>query len=98
MAKHKKKRTSRTSKGLRPSINKTTLRLVRENRNQADKLLNKIAAWQKGKKGYVTIANPNPAEIDKPFIKVTFERYFGGVYKDIKGRIRPAEDKNRIEL
>jgi hypothetical protein len=77
MAKHKKKRTKRTSNGERPSVNNTTLRLVRAGVDPADKMLNKLNAWKKGKKGFVTISNPNTNETDKRFIKVSFDAYFG---------------------
>jgi hypothetical protein len=74
------------------------VRLVRDSRTEGDKYINKLNAWRKGKRGYVTIANPNPHEIDKPYIKVTFEQHFGGLFKDVKYRVRPAEDKDRVEI
>lgn len=98
MAKHKRKRTKKVSKGLRPSISAATIRDTRAAVHPIDKMMNKLNAWMRGKKGFITIENPNTAETDKRYIKVTFERYFGGAYKDIKSRNKPAEDKNRIEL
>lgn len=79
-------RTKKTSKGERSSIARSTVRLVRQDRCEADKMHNKLMAWRKGKKGTVTIANPNHHETDKPFIKVSFNAYFGGGrdYKTIK--------------
>lgn len=94
----KRHRSKKTSKGQRQSISRTTVRLVRSDRTEGDKYINKLKAWMKGKKGYVTIANPNPSEVDKPYIKVTFEQHFGGLYKDVKHRVRPSEDKDRVEL
>jgi hypothetical protein len=86
MAKHKKKRTHKTSKGERPSVTGTTIRLTREGVSTADKMLNKLNAWKKGKKGFVTVPNPNNHETDKQFIRVSFDAYFGHGrdYKSIK--------------
>ena len=91
-------RTKKTSKGQRPSISRSTVRAVKETKTEVDKLLNKVEAWKRGKKGFVTIANPNPSETDKKFIKVSFERYFGGSYKDIKSRVKRSDDNNKVEF
>lgn len=99
MAKHKKKRAKKISKGLRPSVNSTTLRLVRADRTEGDKIMNKLLAWRAGKKGFVTIANPNN-DPSRQFIKVSFDAYFGGGrdYKTIKfGDKKKVSDDNRIE-
>ena len=53
-----------TSKGERRSSMKTP------NRDPGQKILNKMAALNKGKDVYFTIANPNKAETNKPFIKI----------------------------
>lgn len=98
MGKKVRCRTKKTSKGERKSISNSTVRLVREGRSEIDKYYNKLEAWKKGKKGFVTIANPNSHETDKPFIKVSFDRYFGGVYKNMKYRMRPSDDNDRIEI
>jgi hypothetical protein len=98
MGKKVRCRSKKTSKGQRQSISRTTVRLVRDGRSELDKYLNKLEAWKKGKKGYVTVANPNPHETDRPFIKVSFEQHFGGLYKDVKYRVRPSEDKDRVEI
>jgi hypothetical protein len=98
MGKKRRCRTKKTSKGLRQSISRTSVRLVRDARTEGDKYINKLNAWMQGKKGYVTIANPNPHETDKPFIRVSFDKHFGGLYKDVKHRVRPSVDKDRIEL
>lgn len=73
----KRHRSKKTSKGQRPSINRHTVRLVRDSLSEGDKLYNKLMAWRAGKKGWVTVPNPNTNETDKPFIRVTFDRYFG---------------------
>ena len=77
MAKKKRCRSKKISKGQRQSISRTTVRLVRDGRTEGDKMHNKLLAWRAGKKGFVTVPNPNPHETDKPFIKVSFDRYFG---------------------
>lgn len=87
-------RTKKTSKGERNSISRSIVRAVRDDRTALDKIHNKLMAWKAGKKGWVTIANPNPAETDKPFIKVSFNTYFGRGrdYKTIKAGDRIAND------
>lgn len=77
MGKKVRCRSKKTSKGQRASISKSTIRLVRQSRSEGDKMANKLAAWRAGKKGWVTIANPNPNETDKPFVKISFDRHFG---------------------
>lgn len=77
MAKKKKCRSKKTSKGQRDNISRTTVRLVRDIRSEGDKLQNKLDAWRAGKKGWVTVPNSNPHETDRPFIKVSFNNYFG---------------------
>lgn len=77
MGKKVRCRTKRTSKGERNSISNSTLQLVREGRSVVDKMQNKLSAWRSGKKGWVTVPNPNPHETDKRFVKVSFDTYFG---------------------
>lgn len=99
MAKHKKKRTKKTSQGLRASISRADVKFVRNSRDPGDVMANKLDAWMKGKRGYVTIANPNPEETNRRFIRVTFEKFFGGSYKDIKTRNnKRADDTNKVEI
>lgn len=100
MAKHKKKRPHKVSKGLRNSISPTLVRMVRESRSEIDKIMHKHKAWRDGKKGNVTIANPNADEKDKPFIKVSFNRYFGNGsdYKTVKYGVKRSDDKNKVEF
>ena len=42
----------------------------------AQKLLNKLSALSKGKKVTATIPNPDPAQTNKPFMRVHVERKF----------------------
>lgn len=86
MAKHKKKRTKKISKGLRPSISNSTLRLVSDARDGAEIAFNKLEAWRAGKNPWFTISNPNSNETNKPFIRIKADRYFGGAYKEIRHR------------
>lgn len=94
MAKHKKKRTKKVSKGLRPSISNTTLKLAKSGYD----IMNKLNAWRRGKKGFIIIANPNTEETNKRFIRVSYERFFGGTYKDIKARVKRTNDNNKVEI
>ena len=67
------KKTSRakyTSKGKRASVSKETLKAVRAERSELDKILNKLKVWSTGKKVMVTIPNPNKNETNKRFIRV----------------------------
>ena len=91
----KTKRKTYTSKGERSNVSNSTLKLVR---SESSKAFNKIDAWRAGKRGYVTIANPNKQETNRRFIKVTYEQYFGGTYKDVKARSRPNVDNDKVEV
>jgi hypothetical protein len=96
MAKKKRCRSKRTSKAQRESISSSITRLVKASRSEGDKFINKLNAWKKGKKGYVTVSTGDPS---RPYVKITFEQHFGGLYKDVKHRVRPAaEDKDRVEI
>ena len=45
-----------------------------------DRIMNQLQAWKKGKNVMFTIANPNPNETNKRFIRVSA--------RDIKGKAR----------
>jgi hypothetical protein len=51
----KRSRPTKTSKGERVSIAQETISLVRRQVPQADKLLNKVTAWKKGKNPWLSI-------------------------------------------
>jgi hypothetical protein len=87
----KKHRKSYISKGQRNNVSRENLSIAREPAS----ILNKIAAWRAGKKGYVTIANPNRQETNRRSIKVTFEQFFGGTYKNIMMRVKPAAENDK---
>lgn len=91
MAKGKKSTGhSYISKGQHSNVKQSTLRDMRAESNALGaRVRNQQAAFIKGKKVMVTIANPNAAEKDKPFIRVNakevwnnsrFEKYvMGGI-------------------
>ena len=90
----KRHRKAYTSKGQRPNVSNKTLRLMGEGTS----MQNKIDAWKKGKRGYVTIANPNKQETNRLFIKVPFETFFKGTYKEVMARIKPQTDNDKVEI
>jgi hypothetical protein len=98
MGKKVRCRSKRTSKGQRRLSLSSSVRLVRDSRTEGDKFMSKLQAWKDGHDGYVTIKNPNSHETDKPYIRVSFKDHFGGLYKDVKYRVRPSEDKDRVEI
>jgi len=81
-----KTRKTYTSKGQRRSVSKKLCNAIRKDRPETVKLLHKVRAWAKGKRVMVTIANPNPNETNKRFIRVeaTHPAAFGPWKKDIK--------------
>lgn len=67
----KKSRDKQTSKGERPNSNKKLSAAIRsEYITSSMRPVNQIDAFMRGKNVKVTIANPNPNETNKPFIKV----------------------------
>jgi len=66
----KAKRAKYTSKGQRESVSKDTVKALRNEKSDLDKILNKLKVWSKGKKVMVTIPNPNKNETNKRFIRV----------------------------
>jgi hypothetical protein len=66
----KRARAKYSSKGKGDSVSKETLRAMRAERSELDKILNKLNVWATGKKVMVTIPNPNKNETNKRFIRV----------------------------
>lgn len=67
------KKTSRakyTSKGKYPSVSRETVKLVRRERPEVEKVMNQLRHWERGKRTVVTIPNPNKNETNKRFIRV----------------------------
>lgn len=98
MAKHKKKRTKKTSKGLHTSIGSWAVKAVRNDRSEADILANKLAAWKRGKKVFMTVTNPNPEDTKRRFIRVSFDSLRGGSYKELRSRVKRSDDNNKVEF
>ena len=61
-----------TSKGERPNVNKKLRNAARKDYldNHSARAINQINAWKAGKNVMVTIANPNPNETNKRFVRV----------------------------
>lgn len=66
-----------TSKGQRPNVNRSLLKATKNSRNDVDKMTNIIEAYVAGKNPWVTVANPNNNEKNKPFIRVRAEDIWG---------------------
>ena len=67
----KRNRKKYVSKGLRVSHQ------GKLSADSAQKLVFKIAAWQKGQPVKLTVPNPNKSETNKPFIRVSANDYWG---------------------
>lgn len=72
----KRSRTKYTSKGQRPNVSSSLLKLVSRETSDAAKELNKIEAWKLGRNPWITIANIG-GPTNKRFIKVRSNDYFG---------------------
>lgn len=72
MAKGKKNSGNNyTSKSQRPNVSKSITKSLRKDYNSSlARLNNQLAAWKKGKRVMLTIANPNKKETNKPYIRV----------------------------
>lgn len=63
------------SQGIHSNVAQSTKRAMRrEYMESGMRLINQREAFNKGKRVMVTIANPNPNETNKPFIRVTAEQ------------------------
>ncbi len=72
----KRSRSTYTSKGQRPNVSSSLLKLVSRSRDFFEKEFNKIDAWKKGKNPWITIENVG-GETNKKYIKVRANDYFG---------------------
>lgn len=78
MAKGKKSSgTHYTSKGERPNVKASVLKAVKRDRSGKDRILFVMEAYRQGKNPWVTVANPNTKETNKPFIKVRANELWG---------------------
>ena len=75
-----KKRATYTSKGERRSVAKSTVQLVSTQVSFADKALNRVAAWKKGKNPYITVQQAD-APKDKQFRRVRMNDIYGNPKK-----------------
>ena len=66
----KAKRTKYTSKGGHRAVGRDTLKSMRSDKTETDKIMDKLKVWSRGKKVMVTIPNPNKNETNKRFIRV----------------------------
>lgn len=69
-------RKTKTSKGQRPSISNSTLKLVAKGRSKVDAALDKLAAWREGKNPWVTVENSEKGT-NRPFYKVRSNELWG---------------------
>lgn len=71
MGKKGGKSKGNVSAGIHSNVSTATKRSMRATYlASGDRLINQRAAFDAGKNVMVTIANPNPNELDKPFIRV----------------------------
>ncbi len=73
----KKLRSKYTSKGERKSMNPQAAKAVARDVPLVDKLTNKMAAYEQGKRVWLIIDNPNPNETNKRFIRVLARDVYG---------------------
>jgi len=74
------------SQGTHKNVSNSTRRLMRAERSDAEKLLNKQKAWVKGQNPWLTIENPNKNETNRRFIRVRMNDLRGGSAKDLEKR------------
>lgn len=72
------------------TVSRKTRNSMRKDRTVAEKYLNKLKAWAKGKRTMVTIPNPNPNETNKRFIRV--EGNHSAAFGPWKKEVRDSKD------
>lgn len=73
----KKLRKKLTSKGLRRKVSSLMSRAVKDGRSALETSLIKIESWARGQNPWLTIANPDKSQTNKPWIKVKANDYLG---------------------
>lgn len=73
-----------TSKGERKNVSSKTLNVIKGETKDLDRVMNVQQAYLDGKNPYVTIANPNPNETAKKFIRVRANEIMGHPKERIK--------------
>ena len=59
------------------TVSRKTQNAVRKDKPASERILNQLKSWAKGRRTMITIANPNPNETNKRFIKVEGNIVFG---------------------
>lgn len=72
-----------TSKGQRPNMSRSLLKAVKLAMTPSEKMENIVDAYSKGKNPWVTVANPNTAEKNKPLIRVKTEDVWGPAKENV---------------
>lgn len=62
--------TKYVSAGMHSNVSRKTLKGIKAMRDPSEKMRNIQKAWLKGQNPWITIANPNKNETNKPFIRV----------------------------
>jgi hypothetical protein len=75
------------SQGVHSNVNSKTLSVMKANKSDAEKMLDKQRAWLKGKNPWMTIANPNKEQTNKKFIRVKMNDMMGGTARDREKRM-----------
>ena len=70
-------KTQYTSKGERRNVSRWCIKAGRKDVSELEILKRKIAAWRRGKRVMLTIANPVKSETNKPFIRVEAKEVWG---------------------
>lgn len=84
MGKSKATGKNYVSKGERPSVSRDTLKGMKRDRSEGDKLMNKLNAWMKGKNPWITFEKP--AQKNQPLR----ERFYRVKANDVWGDPRKA--------
>lgn len=82
MGKSKSSGSAYTSKGERNCVSTSTRRLMRAGKSEADKMMDKQAAWLKGGNPWITIENPNKEDTSRRFIRVRMNDLNHGSVKE----------------
>lgn len=82
MAKKGGKSKGFISQGKHSNVSTATRRLMRAGKSEAQKALDKQAAWLKGGNPWITIPNPNKEQTNKRFIRVRYNDIMHGSAKD----------------
>ena len=59
-----------SSKGERSNVSSKVLSVMRKEKYEGDKMLDRQRAWAKGQNPWMTIENPNKNETNKRFIRI----------------------------